>query len=100
MSRSLRTDLCPSWFAWVINNAVRRWLHKPKEILGQLIAPGSTIVELGCGSGPFTIALAEMVGPSGRVIAADLQPAMPGKVRRRLITRQVCGKNWDVIVCR
>ena len=84
MSRSLRTDLCPSWFAWVINNAVRRWLHKPKEILGQLIAPGSTIVELGCGSGPFTIALAEMVGPSGRVIAADLQPAMLRKVRRRI----------------
>jgi len=84
MSRSLRTDVCPTWFAWVINNPVRRWLHKPEEILGQLITPGSTVVELGCGSGPFTVALAQMVGPSGRVIAADVQPAMLAKVEKRV----------------
>lgn len=77
-------DVCPAWFAWVINNPLRRWFHKPDEIFGQLIAPGFTVVELGCGSGPFTTALAEMVGSSGRVIAADLQPAMLAKVQRRV----------------
>jgi len=84
MSRSLFIHVCPAWFAWVINNPLRRWLHKPEEILGRLIAPGVTVVELGCGSGPFTIALARMVGSSGRVIAADVQPAMLAKVRRRV----------------
>src|SRR6185503_3744111 len=53
-------------------------------ILGPLIAPGFMVVELGCGSGPFTIALARMVGSSGRVIAADVQPAMLAKVQRRV----------------
>jgi len=76
--------VCPPWFAGFINNPVRRWLHKPEEILGRLIAPGFTVVELGCGSGPFTIALARMVGSSGRVIAADVQPAMLAKVQRRV----------------
>jgi len=84
MGRSLPMDVCPAWFAWVINNPLRRWLHKPEAILGQLVAPGSTVVELGCGSGPFTVALAQMVGPSGRVIAADIQPAMLAKVQRRV----------------
>ena len=84
MSQSLRIDVCPAWFAWVINNPLRRWLHKPEEILGRLIAPGFTVVELGCGSGPFTIALGQMVGSSGRVIAADVQPAMLAKVQRRV----------------
>ena len=50
-----------------------------------MIAPGFTVVELGCGSGPFTIALAQMVGSSGRVIAADVQPAMLAKVQRRVV---------------
>jgi len=84
MSRSSGIEVCPPWFARVIDNPLRRWLHKPEEILGRLIAPGSTVVELGCGSGPFTIALTRMVGSSGRVIAADVQPAMLAKVQRRV----------------
>jgi ubiquinone/menaquinone biosynthesis C-methylase UbiE len=100
MNRSLPIDICPVWFAWVINNPLRRWLHRPEEILGRLIAPGFTVVELGCGSGPFTIALAKMVGSSGRVIAADVQPAMLAKVQRRVaqagvqdrVELHVCGR--------
>src|SRR6267143_1097624 len=84
MSRSPDIHVCPAWFACFINNPLRRWLHKPEEILGRLIEPGFTVVELGCGSGPFTIALARMVGSSGRVIAADIQPALLAKVQRRV----------------
>jgi SAM-dependent methyltransferase len=79
-----RHHLCPPWFAWVIDNPFRRWLHKPEEIFARHIAPGSTVVELGCGSGPFTLALARRVGPSGKVIAADLQPEMLAKVQKRV----------------
>jgi len=84
MSRSIRTGVCPAWFAWVLDNPLRRRLHKPEDFIGGLVAPGCTVVDLGCGSGPFTVALARMVGPSGRAIAADLQPAMLGKVQKRV----------------
>ena len=76
--------VCPARFAWFIDNPLRRWVHKPETILGGLVAPGATVLDLGCGSGTFTIALARMVGPSGRVIAADLQPAMLAKVQQRV----------------
>ncbi|MBI4664166.1 MAG: class I SAM-dependent methyltransferase [Verrucomicrobia bacterium] len=100
MNRSVGMDVCPAWFAWAINNPLRRWLHRPDEILGPLIQPGFKVVDLGCGSGPFTVALARMVGASGRVIAADLQPAMLAKVRKRVaragvqerVHLHVCGR--------
>jgi len=76
--------VCPARFAWFIDNPLRRWLHKPETILGGLVAPGSAVLDLGCGPGTFTLELARRVGPAGRVIAADLQPAMLAKVQQRV----------------
>jgi SAM-dependent methyltransferase len=42
-----------------------------------------TVLEPGCGMGYFSLPLARMVGPSGRVLCVDLQPRMvAGLVRR------------------
>src|SRR5262245_45641865 len=76
--------VCPARFAWILDNPLRRWVHKPEAILCGLVAPGSTVLDLGCGPGTFTLELARRVGPSGRVIAADLQPAMLASVRQRV----------------
>lgn len=35
------------------------------------IGPGQTVLDIGCGPGYATVDLAELVGPSGRVIALD-----------------------------
>jgi arsenite methyltransferase len=40
------------------------------------IAPGETVLDLGCGSGIDTILAARRTGPAGRVIALDFLPAM------------------------
>ncbi len=40
------------------------------------IRPGITIADIGAGSGYYTIKLARRVGPTGKVIANDIQPAM------------------------
>jgi len=42
-----------------------------------------TVLEPGPGMGFFTIPLARMVGPSGRVIAVDVQPKMIEGLKRR-----------------
>jgi predicted methyltransferase len=48
--------------------------QRPQEILQQLdVHPGNVVVDLGSGAGYFTLKLAPMVGPNGRVLAVDLR---------------------------
>ena len=42
-----------------------------------------TVLEPGPGMGFFTLELARLVGPSGRVVAVDLQPRMLATLKRR-----------------
>ncbi len=70
----------------------RRLLHDPRRILAGLAAPGETVIDLGCGPGFFTLPLAEMVGPGGRVVAVDLQPAMLERLRLRAEKAGLAGR--------
>lgn len=46
----------------------------PSAILSELnIAPGMAVADLGAGNGAFTVPLARMVGPQGRVYAVEIQ---------------------------
>jgi len=40
------------------------------------VKPGQTICDMGCGNGFYTLKLAELTGPTGRVLAVDIQPEM------------------------
>ncbi|MYX74785.1 methyltransferase domain-containing protein [Streptomyces sp. SID3915] len=46
--------------------------HRAALVASWHIAPGSTVLELGCGQGDMTAVLAEAVGPDGRVVAVDV----------------------------
>lgn len=46
--------------------------------------PGETVFHVGAGLGYFSAVLAEMVAPSGRVIAAEIDPALCEQARRNL----------------
>ncbi|MGW0082287.1 class I SAM-dependent methyltransferase [Streptomyces sp. NPDC003393] len=46
--------------------------HRAALVASWRIAPGSTVLELGCGQGDMTAVLAEAVGPEGRVVAVDV----------------------------
>ena len=48
------------------------------------IAKGSTVADVGAGSGYMTIRMARRVGPEGRVYATDIQPQMLNMLRERL----------------
>jgi ubiquinone/menaquinone biosynthesis C-methylase UbiE len=60
-----------------------------------------TVLDFGCGMGFFTIAMADLVGDSGRVIAADLQQQMLDVLMKRArkaqlsarITPHLCAKD-------
>ena len=76
--------VCPVERAGNLDNRIRRWLQNPHKIVGPYIEEGMTVLDLGCGPGFFSIDMAQMVGKSGRVIAADLQEGMLQKLRDKI----------------
>lgn len=85
--------VCPVEKAGSLDNILRRWLQHPKKILRPYIREGMTVLDLGCGPGFFSIYMAEMVGKSGRVIAADLQEGMIEKLRDK-----IRGTEFEVLI--
>ena len=89
MSPSIREFLlkkdrvCPWWLAYTFDNPFRRLFQNPDRILGNYAKPGHTMLDIGCGLGYFTLAMARLVGGSGKVIAVDLQTQMLERVKRR-----------------
>lgn len=41
------------------------------SLLGAVVEPGGSWADLGAGTGAFTLALAELLGPGGRIVAVD-----------------------------
>jgi len=74
---------CPWWFGYFLLAPMRRVAQRPSRILGPFVRPGMVVVEPGCGMGFFTLDLARMVAPGGRVIAIDVQERMIAGLRRR-----------------
>jgi ubiquinone/menaquinone biosynthesis C-methylase UbiE len=75
-----KNHVCPVERAGTLDNRIRRWFQNPQKILGPYIKEGMTVLDMGCGPGFFSVEMAKMVGPSGRVIAVDLQEGMLRKL--------------------
>jgi len=75
--------ICPCWMCYTFDNPLRRLVHDPRKIVGPYLREGMTALDVGCGMGYFTIGMARLVGPSGRVIAVDLQQKMLDALKRR-----------------
>ena len=75
--------VCPPWVGYLLLNPLRKLLENPKKILGRFVREGMTVLEPGCGMGYFTLPLARMVGPKGRVVAVEIQPKMLSVLNRR-----------------
>jgi len=75
--------ICPWWCCFTFDNFLRKFFHNPEKILQPYIIKGSTVLDIGPGMGYFSIPLARMVGETGNVIAADVQPEMLRALWRR-----------------
>ena len=82
-ARTVHHATCPWWLGPLLASPIRRLFESPERLLRPLVTPGMRVVEPGCGMGYFTIPLARLVGPEGRVVAVDLQPKMVAGLLRR-----------------
>ena len=53
-------------------NPIRRLFEPPQKLIEPSVTNGQVVADLGCGSGYYTLALAQCVGPGGRVYTVDL----------------------------
>jgi protein-L-isoaspartate(D-aspartate) O-methyltransferase len=68
----------------------QRWLNNGQPSLWAFVfdrlgvAPGERVVHLGCGMGYYSAILAELVGPTGTVLAIEIDELLAGRAREAL----------------
>jgi SAM-dependent methyltransferase len=84
--------------------AGQRWVHEQAALDAMLrpfggaaveaarVTTGQSVLDVGCGCGETSLDLAELVGPGGRVVGADLSEAMLARARERGAGR--AGLTW------
>jgi ubiquinone/menaquinone biosynthesis C-methylase UbiE len=58
-------------------------MHNPERILAEYVKPEMTVLDIGPGMGFWTLPMARLVGPRGKVIAVDVQEKMLAGLMRR-----------------
>ncbi len=79
----MENHVCPWRHAYLFDNPLRRLLHNPDKILRPYVAPGMTVLDIGCGMGFFSIGMARLIGDNGLVISVDVQQEMLDVLRKR-----------------
>jgi len=69
----------------LLDSPVRRWFNDPVKTLEAAgVQPGLMVLEVGCGTGFFTIPAAEMVEDEGCVHAFDIHPLAVEKTAQKI----------------
>jgi ubiquinone/menaquinone biosynthesis C-methylase UbiE len=75
----------PHQLSALLDHSIRQKYRDPVKTVAPFgIAPGSVVLEVGCGTGIFTLEMARQVGPEGTVHAVDIQKAMLDRARSRV----------------
>jgi len=74
----------------------RHWLYPPLRTLRDAgVQPGQTVLEVGCGTGFFTLPAAMLIGDQGRLIAMDVASDFITRVSKKVEAANL--KNVQVV---
>ncbi len=74
---------CPVWVGYFLAGGLRKLLHNPARILSPYVERNMTVLDLGCAMGFFSLPMAEMVEPEGKVVCVDVQERMLEVLKNR-----------------
>ena len=83
MTFIMSEHVCPWWIGYFLASPLRRFFHKPEQIVSPYLKEGMTVLEVGPGMGFFTLPMARLVGPQGKIICIDVQDRMIKSLMRR-----------------
>lgn len=83
----------PHQFAAALDHPLRLRYRDVSETLGLYgFVGGMTVLDLGCGTGTFTIEMARMVGDDGIVHAVDIQQPLLDELQDRALDAEVADR--------
>jgi precorrin-6B methylase 2 len=89
MGREIAQVMGPGGIPW-LDRPSREAEEKPSFVLDALsLRRGETVADLGAGSGYYTFRIAPKVGPSGKVLAVEIQDEMIAALRQRIAEQKV-----------
>jgi SAM-dependent methyltransferase len=92
-----RFDGAEGWSKEFDDPARDAW-QKPAEVVALLeLRPGMTVADVGAGTGYFLPYLSRAVGPSGAVLALDIEPDMVRFMRERAAREGLANVRSDVV---
>lgn len=60
-------------------------MYRPfEDLLAEAVVPGSSVLDVGCGTGATTLAAARRAGPAGRCVGVDVSEPMIAAARARI----------------
>jgi ubiquinone/menaquinone biosynthesis C-methylase UbiE len=83
MGRPIAQTMHYSGAEWLIRNTREREERCARMLANMGIERGISICDMGCGNGFYSLKMAKLVGPKGRVLAVDIQPEMLALLRNR-----------------
>lgn len=76
MGRTIAQTMSYHGASWLVREN-REDEERPSEVVKQLeLEPGMVVCDLGCGNGYYTLLMAPVLSPGGKVLAVDIQPEM------------------------
>ncbi len=83
MGREIATTMHYTGAPWLVRESRQREEDCKRLLAALKVKPGETVCDLGCGNGFYTLSLARLVGPKGKVYAVDIQPEMLEMLKQR-----------------
>ncbi len=89
----------PAFIGRWLDSDFRRSMQKTEHIIRRSgFKPGMKVMEIGCGSGAYTLFVADAVGTKGKVYALDIQQKMLDQIKRKIEQGgKKYGKNIELI---
>jgi SAM-dependent methyltransferase len=75
----------PALIGRFLDSDLRRAMQPPAQIIERSgFKPGMKVIEIGCGSGCYTLFIAAVVGKDGKVYALDIQKKMLAQIGEKI----------------
>jgi ubiquinone/menaquinone biosynthesis C-methylase UbiE len=84
MGREIAVTMHYTGAPWLVRESRQREEDCEQLLKALDLQPGEAVCDMGCGNGFYTLKLAELVGPTGKVFAVDIQSPMLAMLRAEM----------------